>query len=246
MENVSEEEKITEAVVLAGGRGERLRPITDTTPKPLINVCGKPLIQWQIEMLKSNGIKNIILSVGHLANKIKEFVGNGKKFGVTVSYLVEDEPLGTAGPLWLLRIQNNLPRQTFVMCNGDELKDVNISDMLKIHRKNNALATLALTMVDDTNDWGVVRQVGDRIIDFIEKPAPESAPSNMINAGFYILEPEIAEMVPPRKTSLEREIFTSIARQGRLYGLEMTGQWFPTDTTERLVEAERRWKTTFK
>jgi NDP-sugar pyrophosphorylase family protein len=237
--------KITHALVLAGGRGERLRPLTDVTPKPLLDVCGKPITHWQIEMLKANGIKNIILSVGYMADKIKEAIGNGERFGVNISYVVEDEPLGTAGPLWLLRTQNNLPRSTFVMCNGDELKDINISKMLEAHKRNSALATIALTEIDDPRDWGVVRLINDRITEFVEKPTLEQAPSRMINSGFYIIEPEIAAMVPPRKTSLEREIFPQIVQQDKLYGFHFQGQWFPTDTPERITRAEANWTTKF-
>jgi len=245
MDAIPAYEEVTDALVLAGGRGERLRPLTDSIPKPLVEVCGKPIIQWQIEMLKANGIRNITLSVGYMAHKIKERLGNGEKFGVRISYLVEDVPLGTAGPLWLLKIQNNLPRKTFVLCNGDELKAIRIHDVLDIHRKNEALATIALTEIDDTRDWGVVRLVDDRILEFVEKPTPEEAPSRLINCGFYVLEPEVADMVPPRKASMEREIFPMIAEQRRLYGSILKGQWFPTDTHERIKKAEREWNTVF-
>jgi len=241
-----EQEKIEDALVLAGGRGERLRPLTDNVPKPLVEVCGKPLIQWQIEMLRANGVRNVILSVGYMADKIREFVGSGERFGMKASYVVEDEPLGTAGPLWLLAIQNSLPRRSFVMCNGDELKDINIARMFEAHKKNNALATIALTEIDDPRDWGVVRLVDERVTEFVEKPATaEQAPSRLINSGFYILEPGVAEMVPPQKTSMEREIFPQIAEQNRLYGFPFRGQWFPTDTHERIKLAEDGWTTRF-
>jgi len=241
----TQDEKITDALVLAGGRGERLKPLTNDIPKPLVEIQGKPIIQWQIEMLRANGIKNIFLSVGYMADKIKWAIGNGERFGVRVSYVVEDEPMGTAGPLWLMKIQNQLPRKSFVMCNGDELKDINISEMLKSHKRNQALVTIALTQIDDPRDWGVVRVIDDRITEFVEKPTIEQAPSRMINSGFYIIEPEIADLVPPRKTSIEREIFPQIADQSRLYGFRFNGQWFPTDTLERIEKAKEEWRTVF-
>jgi len=245
MNDDSSSDSITEALVLAGGRGERLRPITDNTPKLLIEICGKPIIQWQIEMLKASGIKHIMLSVGYMAYKIKQAMGSGERFGVRLSYIVEDEPLGTAGPLWLMKIQNLLPRKSFVMCNGDELKDINIREMLQAHRRNNALATIALTEIDDPRDWGVVRIIDERIVEFVEKPSLQQAPSNMINSGFYILEPEVIDLVKPKKTSMEREIFPQIAEQSRLFGFHFKGQWFPTDTMERISRAKQEWKTVF-
>lgn len=246
MPSLVDKEKITDALVLAGGRGERLRPLTDSMPKPLIKICGRTIIDWQIAMLKANGVENIILSVGYMADRIKKAVGNGAAHGVRVSYVVEDEPLGTAGPLWLLGAQNKLPKKAFVMCNGDELKDIDVAGMLEFHSKSGALATIALTEIEDPRDWGVVRMAGNRIVEFIEKPSRiEDAPSRMINSGFYIIEPGVVEMIPPRKTSMEREVFPRIAAQRKLFGFPFTGQWFPTDTPERIAKAEAGWKTVF-
>ena len=128
-------------IILAGGLGERLRPLTDKTPKPLLLIKGKPIMQYAIENLRDQGITDIILGISFHADKIKEYFGDGSKFGVRLYYSIEEEPLGTAGCLKLLK---NQLTETFAMMNGDILMEMNISDMLEIHKKHNASATLSL------------------------------------------------------------------------------------------------------
>jgi NDP-sugar pyrophosphorylase family protein len=130
------------AFILAGGKGTRLKPITHEIPKPLVPLHGKPILEHTFDLLKKYGIKDIIISIGFKGDKIKEYFGNGKKFGVSITYVEETEPLGTAGPLNLAR---HLLKDTFLMCNADELKNIDLHDMFAFHKESGAIATIALT-----------------------------------------------------------------------------------------------------
>lgn len=227
------------AIILIGGQATRLRPITLEKPKALIELQGKTIVEHVFDLLKKYGITDITLSVGHLKEQIKDYFGDGRKFGVKISYIEEDEPLGTAGPLNLL---SEKITETFITGNGDELKEININKMLKFHRQMGGLATLALTKVDDPSMYGVARLLGSKILEFVEKPKKEKAPSNLINAGFYILEPEVLNLIPQGRAMFEYDVFPKLASAGKLYGFEFSGQWFDTGNLERLEEAEKEWR----
>jgi len=222
------------AVLLVGGKGTRLRPITYEIPKALIPVGGKTITQYLFELLKKFGIKDIILAVGYLKEKIIEHFDDGSKFGVKITYVKEEEPLGTAGPL---RLAKDLLDETFIVSNGDELKDINIKQMYALHKENNALATIALTKVEDPSKYGVARLSGSKILEFIEKPKKEEAPSNLINSGFYIIEPEVIDMIPEGFAMLEKDVFPKLAKQGRLFGFPFPGYWSDIGTFEKYDKA---------
>ena len=229
----------SKAVILVGGKGTRLRPLTDKMPKGLIPVQGKPITEHLFDLLKKHGIRDVILSTGHLRDRFRERFGDGSKIGVNISYVEEAEPLGTAGPL---RLARSLLKESFIVSNGDELKDINIPRMFRLHRRKDALATIALTSVQDPSAYGVARLDGSRIVEFVEKPKRENAPSNLINAGFYILEPEVLDMIHPGFSMLEKDVFPKLAKEGRLRGFPFAGQWFDVGTHERLALAEKKWK----
>ena len=224
------------AVLLVGGRGNRLRPLTDKTPKGLLQVHHKPIIEHIFDLLKKYGIRDVILSTGYLKEKIKDYFGDGSMFGMSVIYVEEDEPLGTAGPL---KLAKKYLKDSFIASNGDELKNINIPRMFRLHKRKNALATIALTTVDDPSHYGVARLDGSRIIEFVEKPT--HAPSNLINAGFYILEPEVIDMIPDGFSMLEKNVFPKLAHLGRLRGFPFAGQWFDIGSIERYKIAEKKW-----
>src|SRR3989338_760336 len=203
------------AIVLVGGKGTRLRPYTLNKPKCMMDIHGRTITEHLFDLFKKYGIRQIVLSTGYLKEKVREYYGDGSKFGVEISYIEEDEPLGTAGPLKLAR--DNLT-DSFIVTNGDELKTVNIPRMFRLHKRKNALATLALTTVTDPSQYGVARMSGTRILEFVEKPKKEEAPSNLITAGFYIMEPEVIDMVPEGYSMLEKDIFPKLAREGKLRG----------------------------
>ena len=141
-------------LILAGGKGTRLKPITHEIPKPLVPLQGKPIIEYTMELFKKFGIKDVLLSIGYKGDKIKDYYGNGKRHDLNIIYLEEDKPLGTGGPL---KLAKQYLTDTFVMCNADELKSIDLEEMYYFHKKNNAVVTIALTTVKDPSAYGVAR-----------------------------------------------------------------------------------------
>jgi NDP-sugar pyrophosphorylase family protein len=228
---------ISTAFILAGGKGTRLRPLTDKTPKPMIQIKGKPILEYVIELLVKYHIKNAIIALGYKGEKIKEYFGEGEKYGINIEYVTEKKPLGTGGPL---KLAKNLLVEEFLMFNGDNLTNINLNDMHAFHKKNNAFATIALSSVNDPKNFGVIELEGNKIKRFIEKPSkPES---NLINSGTYILKPEVIDLIPKGFSLIEKDVFPKLSEQGKLYGYVYNGQWFPTDTIERYEKAKREWK----
>lgn len=226
------------AVILVGGKGTRLRPLTYKTPKCMLEIQGKTLTEHLFDLLKKYGIRDVIMSVGYMKEKVKDYYEDGSKFGVNIEYVEEDEPLGTAGPL---KLAKNMLHDSFLVTNGDELKNINIPRMFRLHKRKDALGTIALTTVTDPSHYGVAKLSGSRILEFVEKPKPQEAPSNLINAGFYILEPKVIDMIPDGFSMLEKDIFPKLAKQGSLRGFPFAGQWFDIGNLERYEIAKKRW-----
>lgn len=229
--------KLNKAIILCGGKGTRFRPITYEIPKALIPVHGKPIVSHIIDLLKKYQVIDICLSVGYLKERVKEAFGDGAKLGISIKYVEEEEPLGTAGFLTLVNGLDN----DFIVSNGDELKDINIDEMYKVHIENKALVTIALTTVSDPSAYGVAKLSGNKILEFVEKPKKGTEPSNLINAGFYIVHPDVIKMIPKGFSMFEKDIFPKIAQMGRLYGYTFGGQWFDIGTPERYEVALKRW-----
>jgi NDP-sugar pyrophosphorylase family protein len=228
------------AVILAGGQGTRLRPITREIPKPLIPVHGKPLLRHTFDLFKKHNITNVILCIGYLGDKIKEYFGDGSKLGMNIRYIEEKEPLGTAGPL---RLARHLLKGNFIVCNADELKEIDIEDMMQFHKERQAMVTIALTTVKDTSRFGVADMKGDKILRFVEKPEPGTINSNLINSGFYIMNMAALDFIPAEGASmLEKDVFPKITEIGKLFGYPFSGQWYPTDTPEMYEYALDNWK----
>lgn len=227
------------AVVFCGGEGTRLRPLTLDIPKPMIPIHGRTVLEHLFDLFKKYDIKHVILTLCYLKEKIKGYFGNGSKFGLTIDYLEEDILLGTANHLDLVR---DYLSETFVVSNGDELKNINLKKMVKKHRDAGAVATIAVREIENPSIYGVVRLKGDKILEFIEKPSVERAPSRFVNAGLYIMEPDILKYIPKTYAMLEREIFPLLAREGKLYAYKFKGQWFDTGTFERYEDAKKKWK----
>lgn len=229
---------IKKAFILAGGKGERLMPLTESVPKVLIEVYGQTLIEHNLLLLKSYGVEEVVIGTGVMHEKILEFLGY-EKFGIKINYSREFSPKGTGGALGLAK---KFFGETFIMMNGDEMKEVNFAEMEKVHRENNAICTVALTEVENPYDFGVVVLSENKIVEFVQKPEQGKAPSNLINAGAYIMEPEIFRYMQLFGSfSLESDVFPKIIKLGRLCGCKCIGQWFPTDTFERLKKAREEW-----
>jgi len=227
------------AVILCGGLGTRLRPLTYLTPKALIDIHGRTLTEHIFDLLKRHNTREVILAVGYLSEKIQRYFRRGGKFGMDISYVLEETPLGTAGPLLLAKEHLT---DTFIVSNGDELKDIDITAMYKQHKETDALITIALTSVKDPSAYGVPRMSGTKISEFVEKPKIEEAPSNYINSGFYIMEPSVLNMIAPGRSMLETDVFPRIAKMNKLHGFPFSGQWFDTGTMERWDRAKKEWK----
>lgn len=227
------------AVILAGGLGERLRPLTDTTPKPMVDVHGRTLTEHVFDILKRARVTEVYLSIGYMADRIQAHYGDGKRFGMKIHYLVEKERLGTGG--WMRLIKR--PSEDMLVVNGDNLFDLDLRDVYKLHKKMKADATIALTKVDDVRHYGIVELKGDRIMRFVEKPTPEEAPSNYANSGYYVFSPSAFDFMPAGRDAfmLEKDVFPAIAQKGLLCGFRSDAQWFDTGTHERLRKVNEEW-----
>jgi NDP-sugar pyrophosphorylase family protein len=230
-------EKVRTAFILAGGKGTRMRPFTYEMPKPLIPVQGKPLLQHILDGLRKHEIRNVIISTGYMCDKIKEYFGNGAKFGFDITYVEEEEELGTAGAL---RLSKDLLKDAFIMFNGDILANIDLHDLIDTHARNEGIATIALTAVEDPSRFGVAELRGEKIMRFVEKPKTHI--SKLINAGVYVLEPGVLEYIPKGKAMMETDVFPKLAAEGKLYGYPFEGQWFDTGTYESYESAIKNWK----
>jgi len=238
LSRVLESRKVKKAIILAGGKGTRMRPLTYEMPKPMIPLKGKPLIQHIMELCRKYEIREIILSTGYLGDKIREHFGDGSHLGIDLKYIQESDEMGTAGPLLLAKNQLDGP---FLMFNGDVLSNIDLADLISFHQEQKGLATIALTQVEDTSSFGVARLKGHRIVGFVEKPK-NGQESKLINAGVYVLEPEVLKYIPPGKAMLERDVFPKLSAEGKLFGYPFDGQWFDTGTPEAYENAIKNWK----
>ena len=224
-----------QALVLAGGEGTRLRPLTYTTPKPVMPLAGRPFLTFMLDWAQAHGVDEVILSCGFLSNAVKLVLGDIYD-GMRLRYVIEQEPLGTAGPVRLAHDEGLLEERLFVL-NGDVLTDIDLTAELEQHERLGARATLALHPVDDTSSYGVVPTAEDgTVAAFIEKGEGEP-PTNRINAGAYVIEREVVERIPAgRAVSFEREVFPALVGEG-LYGYAAAGYWIDIGTPERYLEA---------
>jgi mannose-1-phosphate guanylyltransferase len=224
-----------QALVLAGGEGTRLRPLTLTVPKPAMPLAGRPFLTFMLDWLAAHGVTEAILSCGYRSDGVRRVIGDIYE-GMRLRYVVEEEPLGTAGPVRLAADQGVLADR-FLVLNGDTLTDFDLSAEVDQHARTGAQGTLALTAVEDTASYGVVPTSGDgRVIEFLEKV--DDPPTNRINAGAYVLEASVVERIEAgRAVSFEREVFPAMAAEGVLHGYMAEGYWIDIGTPERYLEA---------
>lgn len=201
-----------QALILAGGKGTRLRPLTVYTPKPIVPVVNRPFLLYQIEVLRRAGITDITLSLSYQPDKIQQILGNGSEHGVTLRYNTEPSPLGTAGAY---RFAMDGISETTVVFNGDILTNIDIAKLIEFHKEKGAEATISLVRVDDPTRYGLAEADTDgRVAKFVEKPKNDEADAfdiNTINAGIYILEPTIMDLIPKdANASFEYDVFPAI------------------------------------
>jgi mannose-1-phosphate guanylyltransferase len=229
-------------LILAGGYATRLRPLSCTRPKILFPIVNRPLLQWTLERLAKNRFKEAILAVNY---QTEVFIKQSKikKYGMKITYSRDpfEKPLGTGGPV--KKAEKLIGHvDPFLVVNGDIFADVNYTEVLKIHEAKDALATMALHRVEDPSRYGVAELTKDnRITRFIEKPTRETAPTNLINAGVYVLNTEIFKYIPEkRKVSMEREVFPKLVEEGKLYGYVSEGLWMDIGEPEDYLEVNKK------
>jgi mannose-1-phosphate guanylyltransferase len=225
-----------QALILAGGEGTRLRPLTESVPKPVIPLVGRPFIGYMIEWLRGHGVDDVVMACGFLADGVRAVLGDGESLGVRLRYIEEPHPLGTGGAL---KFAQELLADRFLMLNGDVLTDIDISALIAQHERTGAVATLALYPVEDPSAYGLVRRASDlSVTEFLEKPTPDQIDTNLINAGAYMLERTVLDTMPAAgtKVSIEREVFPGLVGNG-LYGYATSGYWLDIGTPERYLQA---------
>jgi NDP-sugar pyrophosphorylase family protein len=232
---------MTKGIIISGGWGTRLRPLTCTIPKPLIPIVNKPVIERQIVLLKSAGVKDIFLAVSVMADVLKNYFKDGKDFGVNIHYTNERTPLGTAGAIKLA--EDHLKDENFFMLNGDVILNFDFNQMLRTHDKYKGTGLIASKIVEDPSRYGVliIDEKSGKINKFLEKneyQPPEGKYIPMpINAGVYLLEPEVFNYINPgKKISIERDIFPKLAEEGNLYNFPLSGIWKDIGNPEELLE----------
>ena len=226
------------AVVLVGGEGTRLRPLTLTTPKQMLPVAGRPMIERVLEHLAAHGIDDVVLSLGYKPDAFRAAYPDGVCGGVSLHYATEDEPLDTGGAIRFAALHAGID-DTFVVLNGDVLTRFDIGALVSAHRRWGAEATIGLTPVEDPSAFGVVPTDNDgRVTAFIEKPLRHEAPTNLINAGIYVCEPSVLERIEGgRRVSVEREIFPQLVAAGALYAQASDAEWIDVGTPQRYLDA---------
>lgn len=228
---------LKKAIMLGGGQGIEFEG--KTISKLLLPIDGKTLLEKNIEILKEHGITDLILSLGGLADQIREKLGDGSEYGIKIIYFERDR--GTAG---VLRQAKSILDETFLMMNGDiYLENIDLLDMYDFHKNHKAKATILLATVDDPSLFGSILLKGDTIVKFSEKPQPNEAYSHLINGGVYLFEPEACSLVTPEAVSLEGNVFPELAEEKKLFGYFLDTKWIhlhDTDKYEEYIKIKRQ------
>jgi len=226
------------AVILVGGEATRLRPLTCNTSKIMVPVLNRPFFEHLVGYLKAHNIIDIVLAVGKSPEQIQDYFGDGNKLGVRITYSIENFPMGTAGAV---KNAERFLDGSFIVFNGDVFTDIDLSVMMRLHRKNKATASLALTPVDDPTIYGVVETDSrGRVKRFIEKPSRDMVTTNMINAGIYILGPDILSYIAPNAFSMfEHDVFPPLLEKGQaIYGYPFQDYWIDIGTPDKYLKLQ--------
>src|SRR5215208_6467009 len=223
-----------QALILAGGEGTRLRPLTYTVAKPVLPLAGRPHIAYVIDWLARHGVNDVIVSCGHLAEGMRNTLAE-MELGVRIRFAEEPDARGTAGAI---RFAEEMLAERFLVLNGDILCDLDLTAQIEQHERTGARATIALYPVEDPTGYGLVHRHEDgEITEFLEKPEPDQIDTDEINAGAYLLERSVLDEIrPDRAVSIEREVFPRLIGEG-LYGIRLEGYWIDIGTPERYLEA---------
>lgn len=224
-----------QAVILVGGEGTRLRPLTSTVPKPVVPLVDRPFIAYMLEWLRGHGVDDVVMSCGFLASGVRNVLGDGSAYGIRLRYVEEPRPLGTGGAV---KFAESLLDERFLMLNGDVLTDLDLGAQVAEHEASGARCTLALIGVEDPSAYGLVRlEPGGAVREFVEKPGPDQIDTNLISAGAYVLEREVLSLIPSDEPcSIERQVFPRLVGDG-LYGYAGDGYWLDIGTPQRYLQA---------
>jgi NDP-sugar pyrophosphorylase family protein len=232
---------IKKAIILAGGKGENLRPYTYELPKPLLPIKSRPILEYLIEDLRKADIREIIICVGYLGEKIKEYFSDGKKWGVKIIYSEEKHPLGTGGAIE--KIYQYVKNQSFIVIHGDILINLNLKDLINFHKEQTSIGTLALTLVKNPSPFGQLKLHGARIVSFHPKTKLGQESSYLVNTGVYILNEDIFHFFPKNKKSFMLEdVLKQLINEKKLSGFVFENQWFDVGTPENYEEAIKNYK----
>ncbi len=229
-----------QAVILVGGEGRRLRPLTDTRPKPMMTLVDRPFVAHQLDHLRRGGVTDVIFSCGYRPEALEAHFGDGSALGMRLRYVVDPLPLGTAGAV--KNAEGLIEAERLLVFNGDILTDLDLAALAEQHAESGALGTIALTPVEDPSAFGLVRLRADRSVEaFLEKPRPETLRPGepfLINAGTYLVERAFLERIPAgQPCSIEREVFPEVAAGRGLYGFPSDAYWRDIGTPESYLEA---------
>lgn len=233
---------VRQGVILAGGEGVRLRPLTYELPKALLPIGGRPLLAYIIDQLRDHGIRELVITTGHLGERIEQEFGHGANLGVHIRYVHEPQTTGTGGAL---RAAHALLQSSPFLCvYGDILADIDLTDLIRTHEAaSGSLATIALTSVADPSAFGAVRLHGMRVAEFYEKPPKRLDISRLIFAGISVLEDEVFRSFPDRPVvSLERDVFPELVKRRALHGYPFEGAWFDVSTAATYERALKTWQ----
>jgi mannose-1-phosphate guanylyltransferase len=227
-----------QALILAGGKGTRLRPLTLYTPKPIVPICNRPFLLYQIDTLRRAGITKITLSLSYQPQKIEQQLGDGSDYGVQLSYTVEPQPMGTAGAF---KFAEDLIRERTVVLNGDILTDLDLKAVLREHEERQATATIVLSPVSNPSAYGLVETETDgRVRRFLEKPKKDEITVDTINAGTYVLEPKVLDLIPAGESySFEYGLFPGLLERAEPFFAHVPQRtyWMDIGTPARYLEA---------
>jgi mannose-1-phosphate guanylyltransferase len=223
------------AVVLVGGEGARLRPLTNGIPKPMLPVLGRPLLEYTFDHLRTSGVKHAVLACRQSADVIQSHFGDAFD-GLTLDYRIETRALGTGGAI---RFASKGIQQTFLALNGDSITNADLRQLVEFHRSREAKATILLNRVTDPTGFGLVR-VGHRgrVLAFVEKPPGRAVDTHIVNAGVYVLEPDVLELIPGgRPVSIEKDVFPTLSAEGLLFAIDLPGYFVDIGTHARYLQA---------
>ncbi|MFH1522488.1 MAG: nucleotidyltransferase family protein [Patescibacteria group bacterium] len=232
--------KVRKALVLAGGKGIKMRPFTYEMPKAMIPINNRPVLEYIIENLRRNDIRDIIISVGYLGSKIEKYFNDGAKFGVKIKYLKQKSEEGTIGPI--LQAKNLLNKEPFLVYYGDVLTNADLIDMADFHLASGSIATMAITSVKEPSNWGVVRLKGNKVHSYLEKPNTRKDLSHLINAGVYIFEPKIFNYIKPEMKRLEKEVIPELVKHNSLNGYSFADDWYDVGNPAIYKKAVANWR----